>query len=137
MRCAGPCGAPARLYPAGRRCPAHSPAALAGRSEHPGESSSPVRTHPSPAAGCRYCGAVTLTSDEHEPVHSCCRAWRAVIAAGFPCPACQVARVIERQPKTWPDGTIRQARLPAVVPLPAAFVPDLSDFKQEKAATEG
>ena len=38
---AGPCGAtPTRLYPAGPRCPAHTPAALAGQ--------------PEPGAG-RYC----------------------------------------------------------------------------------
>ncbi|MFF2954304.1 hypothetical protein ACFVVU_23540 [Kitasatospora sp. NPDC057965] len=29
----GPCGADARLYPAGWRCPAHTPAAQAGHAE--------------------------------------------------------------------------------------------------------
>lgn len=117
----GHCGAPARLYPAGWRCPGHSPARLAGRDEPPAETSRPARMRSSAPASCRFCGTISYKSDEHGPAHECCRAWRAVIAAGYPCPACQLAAFIARQPKLNPDGSIRQAYLPALPPLPTVL----------------
>jgi hypothetical protein len=115
----GPCGAvPARLYPAGWRCTDHTPARIAGEPEPPGVPFDPVRLDRGPAAPCRYCGGTAYGRDDDGPAHDCCVAWRAVIEAGYPCPACQVAEIIARQPKTWPDGSIRQVKLPRLPPLP-------------------
>ena len=79
---AGPCGAtPARLYPAGWRCPAHTPAALAGRPE-PGAG----RYCPPALCWCGHCPAPGLEGQEQEKAPSGltlrgCRA--AVHAAGL------------------------------------------------------
>jgi hypothetical protein len=88
----GSCGAPARLYPAGWRCPDHTPARIAGMPEPPSVPYAPVRLGPGPAAPCRYCGGTTYGRDDDGPAHECCRAWRAVIEAGRPCPACEAGR---------------------------------------------
>jgi hypothetical protein len=119
----GTCGAaPAGLYPAGWRCADHAPARLAGIPEPPGVPLRPGRLAAAPAAPCRYCGRTAYGGDSDGPAHDCCHAWRAVIAAGRPCPACQVAQVIARQP-AGPDGTPRAVRLPSLPPLPA-MLPD-------------
>lgn len=113
------CGAaPARLYPAGWRCASCTPARLAGEPEPPSVPLAPARFTPGKAAPCRYCGGTTRKRDATGPAHECCHAWREVIAAGHPCPACQVASSITRQPATNPDGSIRQVRLPKLPPLP-------------------
>jgi len=62
-----------------------------------------------PPGPCRLCGAWSFLGDEQGAVHPCCWAWREVIAAGRPCPACQIARMV-----------IRTGRLPRnPQPLPA------------------
>jgi len=58
----GPCGAtPARLYPVGPRCPAHTPAALAGQPE-PGAG----RYCPPGICWCGHCPALAASGQEQE-----------------------------------------------------------------------
>ncbi|MFD8596993.1 hypothetical protein ACFV1L_18525 [Kitasatospora sp. NPDC059646] len=45
-----PCGAPARLYPCGWRCPAHTPAAVAGVPEAPPGPGYTPQALPTPAS---------------------------------------------------------------------------------------
>jgi hypothetical protein len=123
----GSCGAPARLYPAGWRCADHAPARLAGKPEPPAAHFDPVRLDPGPAGPCRYCGGTAYTRDGDGPAHGCCHAWQAVIAAGHPCPSCQVAAIIARRAATGPNGTPRPVRLPALPPLPPTL-PDGRPF---------
>lgn len=70
-------------------------------------------------APCRYCAATAFTADEDGPAHPCCWAWRRVIAAGYACPACQIARMItaqvERNLRDHPDKII-PVRLPRRLP---------------------
>lgn len=75
------------------------------------------------AGPCRYCRQPSWRADIDGPVHDCCAAWRQVIAFGYPCPACQVAQIVMRQPVAWPDGSPRQVRLPVLPPLPR-ILPD-------------
>jgi hypothetical protein len=80
------------------------------------------RTWPTAQASpCRCCGDQCFGADDEGSVHACCLAWRRVIAAGFPCPSCEIARIVKariarglsglppgdppRLPRTLPDGS--------------------------------
>jgi hypothetical protein len=79
---------------------------------------------------CRICRRPAWAADADGTVHECCLAWQHVIAAGYPCPSCQVAEIIARQLSALPGGVTRPVRLPALPPLPTAlpdgtpYVPD-------------
>jgi hypothetical protein len=86
-----------------------------------------MRQHAGSAVGgtmpgpCRYCGAATWTADDAGPAHACCTAWRAVIAAGYPCPSCEAGRWLaspHTRGRTMP-------RLPRRLPDGRPFAPDL------------
>jgi hypothetical protein len=120
-------GAPARLYPAGWLCGSCAPdPGVTVPAVPPGPRTRPL-TPPGP---CRLCGRPSYQADDDGPVHECCLAWRHVLAAGRPCPSCQVSEIVLRQPAHKPDGTVRPVRLPALQPLPKAlpdgtpYVPD-------------
>jgi hypothetical protein len=108
----------ARLHPAGWRCGECAPA-YAGKIEPmpPG----PHMRQLEAAEPCGHCHRPSWSADEAGPAHGCCIAWKRVIKAGRPCPACQVAEIVLRQSAHQPDGTIRQVRLPALPPLPQAL----------------
>jgi hypothetical protein len=84
---------------------------------------------------CRYCGTPSYLADELGPVHECCKAWRRVIKAGHPCPACQVAGPVlkqmaaqQAQGKQVSEMRIRLPRLPALpllTPDGSPFVPEI------------
>lgn len=58
----GPCGAPARLYPGGWRCPAHTPAAEAGHPEpEPGPGYTP-QALPTPQSASALVDARAIAS---------------------------------------------------------------------------
>lgn len=73
------------------------------------------QTRPAAPAQCRCCGMVSYRADDHGGAHECCLAWPRVTGFGYPCPACQIARVIARTgrvpgwlpplPDRLPDGT--------------------------------
>jgi hypothetical protein len=79
-------------------------------------------TQPGP---CRYCGARSYLTDAEGYAHSCCHAWRKVIAAGYQCPACQAGRWLASH----------QRRGAAMPPLPR-FLPDGSPFVPEITTTK-
>lgn len=119
-----PCGicgrSPAGLYPAGRRCAACAPGGRLPSGWRPETERTRAVSRP---GACRFCRRPSWHRDTLGAVHDCCLAWRHVIAAGYPCPACQVAEYVMKQPVTWPDGSPRQVRLPRLLPLPR-FLPD-------------
>lgn len=73
-----------------------------------------LRSLPDPQP-CRYCGDPAYYVDDAGALHSCCHAWRRVMSFGYPCPSCQIARVVARTgrlpdrspplPLALPDGT--------------------------------
>jgi hypothetical protein len=82
-----------------------------------------ARTRPvsRPAPG-RYCGQISYGADGDGAVHECCLAWRRVMSFGYPCPACQIYRIVLRTGRL-PD---RPPPLPATLPDGTPFVPDLT-----------
>jgi hypothetical protein len=82
---------------------------------------------PPPAGPCRYCEGPSYITDDYGPVHLCCRAWRHVMTFGFPCPSCQVARIIAhtgRLPKFLPP-------LPLTLPDGSPYVPEVGSYVPE------
>lgn len=76
-----------------------------------------------PAGLCRYCGQPSYRTDDIGAVHPCCLAWRRVIAAGFQCPACQIARMTAARGGRLPG---HPPTLPRTLPDGTPFVPDTS-----------
>jgi hypothetical protein len=97
-----------------------------------------ARTQPIASGGpCRYCGAPSFRADDQGPVHECCLAWRHVIAAGRPCPSCQVSKILDSpaNPNRWLPG---QADIPNLPWLPRTL-PDgtpYSPLNDEPAEAE-
>ncbi|MDQ2811523.1 MAG: hypothetical protein M3Z75_06495 [Actinomycetota bacterium] len=69
---------------------------------------------------CQYCGKPSYLTGTEGYAHSCCHAWRKVIAAGYTCPACQAGRWLASH----------QHRGASMPPLPR-FLPDGSPFAPE------
>jgi hypothetical protein len=117
-------GGPARLYPAGWRCGQCAPVCTGKYEPMP---PAPRMRQLEAAEPCGYCRRPAWRADEAGPAHDCCTAWRSVIAAGRPCPSCQVAEIVQHQPAHNDDGTVRQVRLPALPALPKTL-PDGSPY---------
>ena len=79
-------------------------------------------TQPGPGWSC---GVTSYLADAEGCAHSCCHAWRKVIAAGYQCPACQAGRWLASH----------QRRGAAMPPLPR-FLPDGSPFVPEITTTK-
>ena len=89
---------------------------------------------------CRYCARPAWLRDSEGPVHRCCLAWARVIAAGYPCPACQIALHLERTgrlpdeppwiPRTLPDGS-------PVVPDPVSGLVPLRETRPTRCVDGG
>lgn len=78
------------------------------------------RSPAGPSVGpCRLCKAVAYGGDADGPVHACCFEWRAAIAAGLSCPACDAARLSRAR------GRIVPPRLPRKLPDGRPLVPGL------------
>lgn len=125
-------GFPAGFYPAGWRCATCAPAPAAGVAYTPMPPGNRVRSTADPGP-CRYCHRPAWGADELGAVHDCCLAWQHVIAAGHPCPACQVAVNVLKQLAAialLPPEKRGAVRLPVLPPLPA-LLPDGTPYVPE------
>ena len=78
---------------------------------------------PSPSLSCRICRHQTWTADVDGPVHECCWTWQHVIAAGQPCPVCQLSRAVLAQDPAKPVRLPNVSRLPDELPDGTPYVP--------------
>lgn len=80
---------------------------------------------------CRICQTVAYGGDARGPVHVCCFQWRAAIAAGLSCPACDAARQSRSRGRTRPP-----VRLPHQLPDGRPLIPGLpvTPDQEESAA---
>jgi hypothetical protein len=87
---------------------------------------------PETTGPCRLCGVTSYGGDDDGPVHACCWAWRNVIAAGFRCPACQVAQMVMSGRRRLPPDL---PPLPRTLPDGSPFVPEVGTSNENDTTT--